>query len=84
MTLALFSNGPLAERAAMLQSVLRGMDDVAVAVSGGVDSLTLASFVWRVLGESVLRGVRLSQHHYENREDRLQVCSTIRPTQPVA
>ena len=36
-----------------LQSVLRSMDDVAVAVSGGVDSLTLASFAHRVLGESV-------------------------------
>ena len=53
MTLAIFADGPLAEREATLQSVLRSMDDVAVAVSGGVDSLTLASFARRVLGESV-------------------------------
>jgi len=43
----------MADRAAKLRSVLRSMDNVAVAVSGGVDSLTLASFACRVLGGSV-------------------------------
>jgi uncharacterized protein len=43
----------LAERAAMLQSVLRNMSNVAVAVSGGVDSLTLGSFAHRLLGDAV-------------------------------
>ena len=50
MSLPVFPPGPLAERAQMLQSVLRNMDEVAVAVSGGVDSLTLASFAQRVMG----------------------------------
>jgi uncharacterized protein len=36
---------------AALESVLSGMGEVAVAVSGGVDSLTLAAFAQRVLGE---------------------------------
>jgi uncharacterized protein len=40
----------ICERAA-LESVLSGMDRVAVAVSGGVDSLTLAAFAHRLLGD---------------------------------
>jgi len=38
---------------AALESVLEGMEHVAVAVSGGVDSLTLASFAHRMLPERV-------------------------------
>ena len=53
MNLPSFPSGIIAERAAALASVLRTMDNVAVAVSGGVDSLTLASFAHRILGESV-------------------------------
>ena len=34
-----------------LESVLRGMNQVAVAVSGGVDSLTLGVFAHRLLGD---------------------------------
>ena len=36
---------------AALESVLSGMQNVAVAVSGGVDSLTLAAFAHRLLGD---------------------------------
>ncbi|MFN0314139.1 MAG: hypothetical protein ACKVQA_03755 [Burkholderiales bacterium] len=36
-----------------LSDALRSMDKVAVAVSGGVDSLTLATFAHRLLGTSV-------------------------------
>lgn len=53
MNLPSFPSGLIAERAAALASVLCTMDSVAVAVSGGVDSLTLASFAQRVLGEAV-------------------------------
>lgn len=37
-----------------LASVLTGFDTVAIAVSGGVDSLTLATFAHRVMGGSVV------------------------------
>jgi uncharacterized protein len=38
-------------QAAALESVVRGMQRIAVAVSGGVDSLTLAAFVHRLMPE---------------------------------
>ena len=41
---------PVLELAA-LESVLAAMEEVAVAVSGGVDSLTLATFAHRLIGE---------------------------------
>ena len=41
---------PVAERDA-LENVLSAMGEVAVAVSGGVDSLTLAAFAHRQLGK---------------------------------
>jgi uncharacterized protein len=40
------------ERLAALESVLRGMEPVAIAVSGGVDSLTLAHVAHETLGRS--------------------------------
>jgi uncharacterized protein len=41
-------------QAAALRSLLRNMGDIAVAVSGGVDSLTLSVFSHRLLGERVV------------------------------
>ena len=40
---------PVADRVEALESVLRSLGEVAVAVSGGVDSLTLAVFAHRTL-----------------------------------
>ena len=41
-------------RSAALESVLRSMGDIAVAVSGGVDSLTLGVFAHRLLGNGAV------------------------------
>lgn len=44
---------PVAAQVAVLEAHLRSMAPVAVAVSGGVDSMTLASFARRTLGDWV-------------------------------
>ncbi len=53
MSVSFQSPAPIAERLAALESVLRSMDQVAVAVSGGVDSLTLGAVAHRILADRV-------------------------------